>query len=81
MVVKMNLRVITKNHAADLEIGFLTKSIPKPYGRPTAMPPAWELNFKFFDGKSLSKALCDKKFTNFQKFCPARIFENRAVLR
>ena len=25
--VKMNLRIITKNHAADLEIGFLTRSI------------------------------------------------------
>ena len=40
---KMNLRIITKNHAADPEIGFLTKSISKPYGRATAMPPAWEL--------------------------------------
>ena len=39
----MNLRIITKNHAADPEIGFLTKSIPKPYGRATAMPTAWEL--------------------------------------
>ena len=43
MGVKMNLRIITKNHAADPKIGFLTKSIPKPYGRATAMPPAWEL--------------------------------------
>ena len=32
-----------KNHEADLEIGFLSKSISKPYGRTTAMPPAWEL--------------------------------------
>ena len=39
----MNLRVITKNHAADPEIGFLTKSISKPNGRATAMPTAWEL--------------------------------------
>ena len=30
MGVKMNLRIITKNHAADPEIGFLTKSISKP---------------------------------------------------
>ena len=30
MAVKMNLRIITKNHAADPEIGFLTKSISKP---------------------------------------------------
>ena len=26
--------------AADPEIGFLTKSISKPYGRATTMPPA-----------------------------------------
>ena len=30
--------------AADPEIEFLTKSIPKPYGRATAMSTAWELN-------------------------------------
>ena len=36
----MNLRIITKNHAADPEIGFLAKSISKPYGRATAMPTA-----------------------------------------
>ena len=40
MAVKMNLRIITKNHAADPEIGFLTKSISKPNGRATAMPTA-----------------------------------------
>ena len=27
----------------DPEKGLLTKSISKPYGRATAMPPAWEL--------------------------------------
>ena len=43
----MNLRIITKNHAADPEIGFLAKSISKPYGRATAMPTAWELKFVF----------------------------------
>ena len=43
MGVKMNLRVITNNHEADPEIGFLTKSILKPYDRATTMPPAWEL--------------------------------------
>ena len=42
MGVKMNLRIITKNHAADPEIGFLTKSISKPNGCATAMPTAWE---------------------------------------
>ena len=42
MGVNMNLRIIKKNHAA--EIGFLTKSISKPKGRATAMPTAWDLN-------------------------------------
>ena len=42
--VDMNLRIITKNHEADPEIVFLTKSISKPYGRATALPPAWELS-------------------------------------
>ena len=39
----MNLTIITKNHAADSEIGFLTKSISKPNNRAMAMPTAWEL--------------------------------------
>ena len=43
MGLKMNSRIITKNHAADPENGFLTKSISKPYDRATAMPTAWEL--------------------------------------
>ena len=43
MGVKMTLRIITENHAADLKIGFLTKSISKPNGHATAMPRAWEL--------------------------------------
>ena len=43
MGVKMNLRIITKNHDTNLKIGFLTKSISRPYCRATAMPPAWEL--------------------------------------
>ena len=38
-----SLRIITKNHAADPEIRFLTKSISKLNGRATAMPTAWEL--------------------------------------
>ena len=33
-----------KNHAADPEIGFLTKLISKPNGCTTAMPTAWVLN-------------------------------------
>ena len=43
MGVKMNFSIITKNQAADSEIGFLTKLISRPYGRATAMPPAWGL--------------------------------------
>ena len=39
MGIKMNLRILTKNHEADPEIGFLRKSISKPYGRATAMSP------------------------------------------
>ena len=54
MGVKMNSRIITKNHAADPEIGFLTKSISKPYGRATAIPTAWELTRRFFhDSRSI----------------------------
>ena len=49
MGVKMNLKIITKNHEGDPEIGFLTKSISKPYGRATAMPPALELSLDFND--------------------------------
>ena len=41
----MNLKITTKNHAADQKIGFLTKSIPRAYGSATAMPPAWELTY------------------------------------
>ena len=43
MGLKINLRIITKKHAADPEMGFLTKSISKPYGPAKAMSPAWEL--------------------------------------
>ena len=39
----MNFRLETKNQAADPEIGFLTKSIFKPYGCTVAMPTACEL--------------------------------------
>ena len=43
MGVKLNLKMVAKNHVADPEIGFLTKSISKPYDRATTMSPAWEL--------------------------------------
>ena len=36
--VKMNLRIITKNHEGDPEIRSLTESISKPYGRAMALP-------------------------------------------
>ena len=38
----MNIRKITKNHAADPEIGFLTESILKPYEHSAVMPTAGE---------------------------------------
>ena len=47
--VQMNLWMITKNHEGDPEIGFLTKSISKPYGRATAMPLASELSLDIND--------------------------------
>ena len=52
MAVKMNLRLnlITKNHAADPEIEFLTKSISKLDGCATAMPTAWELKKIVYEG-------------------------------
>ena len=43
MSVKMNFRIIKKNHEADPEIRFFTESISNPYGRATAMPTAWVL--------------------------------------
>ena len=39
----MNLTIITKNHAADPEVGFLAKSILKSNDCAKAMPTAWEL--------------------------------------
>ena len=42
----MNLMIITKNHAADPEIGFLTKSISNPYDGATTMPTAWDLSMR-----------------------------------
>ena len=52
----MNLRIITKNRAADPEIGFIIKSLSQSYGLATTMPTAWELRMlksgKFFIQKS-----------------------------
>ena len=43
MAAKMILRIITKNHAAEPEIGFLAKSNSKSNDCATAMPAALEL--------------------------------------
>ena len=40
MGVKMNFRIIKQTYAADPEIVYITKSISKPYGHATAVPPA-----------------------------------------
>ena len=65
MGVKINLRIITKNNAADSEKGFLIKSISKPYGRATAMQQACELNSynSFFPREG---SLCRLISRNFQ---------------
>ena len=46
MGVKMNLMIITKNHAADPEIGFLTESISSPYYGAMAMPTARDVSMR-----------------------------------
>ena len=46
MTVKINLRIIAKNHAADPQIEFLTKSISMSNDCATAMPIAWELKIE-----------------------------------
>ena len=56
----MNLSILNNNHAADLGIGCLTKSISKVYGRETAMPTAWEFNGKMkSETLRLSKCLSE----------------------
>ena len=57
MGVKMNFRIITKNHEADAVIGFLTKSISKPFDRSKAIPPAWELRSQ--DLKKKMTLICE----------------------
>ena len=44
----MNIRIITKIHAADQEKRSLNKSILKPYDRAAAIPTAWELSVPYF---------------------------------
>ena len=72
MAVKMNLRIITKNHAADPEKGFLTKSISKPNGCARAMPTAWELR------ESFEKIIANEIIIN--KIDLAKIIELRQYL-
>ena len=60
MGVKMNLRLITKNHEVDPEIGFLIKSILNTYGRAAAMPTAWELKnyLKEYSQRNIERLEC-----------------------
>ena len=63
MAVKINLTIITKNHAADQGTGFLLKSISKPNGCATTMPTAWLLNFIRYRSKMTyySKINCENQ--------------------
>ena len=63
MGVKMNLRIITKNHAANPEIGFFTKLILKPYGRAAAMPTSWELMARKFNSFLFKKILTNRRIS------------------
>ena len=78
MGVKMNLRIITKNCAADQLLGFLKKSISKPYCRATAMPPVWELTlFKKFFYEIIAHSDIDLiicRFKSAKNICLKNIF-------
>ena len=80
MSVKMNLRIKTKNHIADPEKEILTKSISKPYGGATAMPPAGELIISLF----LNEVLNIKNKSSFESTidkCNYRNFEFLFLIR
>ena len=68
----MNPRIVTKNHAADQEIGFITKSISKPNGCARAMPTAWKLR------ESFEKIIANEIIIN--KIYLAKIIELRQYL-
>ena len=79
MAVKMNSRIITKNYAADPEIGFLANSILKSNGCATAMPTAWELSNFWrgsihstvrYQGKLLKRGRKFDFFANFMSSTP-----------
>ena len=62
---------------ADPEIGFLTKSIIKPYGRAAAMPTAWELMILF---TWMRDNLTDSSHISiFQLVCIVEADKNRHV--
>ena len=65
MAVKMNLRIKTKNNAADSEIGFLTKSIRKPYSRHADMATAWELINAHFIEENFPELQDKNQFSSF----------------
>ena len=67
MGIKMILRIITKNHEADPELGFFTKSIWQPYGRSMTMPPASEL--RSLKVKTSGKSKKRLNFRNFYFVC------------
>ena len=62
--VKINLKIITKNHEADPEIGFLTKSISKRYGNKTAMPPTLE-STPIYESENSDKKIIDSEIISF----------------
>ena len=62
----MNLRIVTRNRAADSKIGFLIKSIFKPYGRAAAMTKACEL-------RNQSKANTNLYFSRVSKSTKIKI--------
>ena len=49
MNVKMNLRIITKNHAADSKIGFLLKIDFRADWTHESNPTAWELRIIYLN--------------------------------
>ena len=57
----MNLSIMTKNQAADSEIGFLTKSISNLNGYAMVMPTAWELKYLNYPVRS-----CKILFINYR---------------
>ena len=69
--VCQNWKIRSTNNGAESEIGFLTKSISKPYGRGTAMPPAWEFR-KFI------KILLVKFIQKFSLILKLKVVDNHS---